>query len=57
MEEAEKPNTIPLIFAGPKGNTISKKEKENIYEACGHARKIKRDSGVSQSDVRNKRKN
>jgi hypothetical protein len=31
LEKAEKPSAIPLIFAGPKGNTISKIEKENIY--------------------------
>ena len=49
------PHSRP-IFAGPKGNTISKIEKYCL-KICGHARKIKRESGVSRSDLNDERGN
>ena len=45
-----------FFFAGPKGNTISKIEKYCL-KICGHARKIKRESGVSRSDLNDERGN
>ena len=48
--------TFHFFFAGPKGNTISKIEKYCL-KICGHARKIKRESGVSRSDLNDERGN
>ena len=45
-----------LFFAGPKGNTIPYNSKI-LLETCGHSRKIKRDSGVSRSDLCDERVN